>query len=192
MMKKSSRPSPCLRVTVALIGLTVATGATAASPETVGQQSPGQESAQARYVRSDRIIRLIMEVPVEPERVFDAWARADLLVEWFCHWVEDMSVTEGGTYRLGWDSVEAEWSGEFLEVERPRLMVFTWSPPAEYFPAGAYPTTIRLTFEDLGGTTRMVLEQSGFRGSEELESHLQQWTSYLYMLRAFLLQQSSG
>lgn len=158
-----------------------------ASPPSRQDLAGGQRRS---YVESDRLVRLTMEVPVEPERVFDAWTNAAQLVEWFCHWAE-MTVTEGGPYRLGWDGYEAVWEGTYVEVDRPNKLAFTWNPPAVIFPAGAYPTTITLTFEDLDGATRMVMEQSGFQGAPEMESSLELWRSYLYTLRAFLLQSAA-
>ncbi|MFQ5743071.1 MAG: SRPBCC domain-containing protein [Acidobacteriota bacterium] len=184
---------PCLSLAAAGLILVLPISTLLAGPRHGQRQSSdqGQDEGQRRaYVEADRLIRLSMEVPVEPERCFDAWADASQLVEWFPHWVE-MTVTEGGAYRMGWDGYDAVWEGTFLKVERPALLVFTWRPPATVFPEGSYPTTVKLTFEDLDGTTSMVLEHSGFRGSQEMESTLEAWRAYLYNLRAYLLQQQS-
>jgi uncharacterized protein YndB with AHSA1/START domain len=156
----------------------------------LGQQEEG-ESQRRAFVEAERLIRLSMELPVEPEQVFDAWTNAPQLVEWFPHWAE-ITVTEGGSYRMGWDGIEAVWEGTYMEVERPAVLVFTWNPPAEYFPHGAYPTTVRLTFEQVDDVTEMVLEHSGFRGTPEMETTLETWRAYLYNLRAMLLQSTPG
>jgi uncharacterized protein YndB with AHSA1/START domain len=153
-----------------------------------GQQDDSGSQDRA-YVEVERLIRLSMSLPVQPEQVFDAWTNAAQLVEWFPHWAE-ITVTEGGSYRMGWDGIDAVWEGTYLEVERPEALVFTWNPPAEYFPDGAYSTTVRLTFEQVNGETEMVLEHSGFRGSAEMETTLETWRAYLYNLRALLLQQA--
>ena len=116
---------------------------------------------------------------------------ANQLVEWFPHWAE-ITVTEGGTYRMGWDGIDAVWEGTYVEVDRPNLLVFTWNPPAAYFPDGAYSTTVRLSFEQVEGVTEMVLEHTGFRGTAEMESTLETWRAYLYNLRAHLLQRGPG
>lgn len=157
-----------------------AVGSAAAAPRPSGVQ---------RYVEAEFLLRLTMEVPVEPERVFDAWTRAEILVGWFPASAQ-MTVTEGGEYRFGWDGWEAVWSGTYIEVDRPSRLVFTWNPPASAFPEGAYETRVTLTFEDLDGATRLQLEHSGFQGGLEMDSHLESWRGYLYNLRAFLLQQS--
>jgi len=139
------------------------------------------------FVEAELLVRLMMELPVEPEVMFDAWTTADQLVQWFPGSAE-MTVTEGGEYRFGWDGWEEEWVGTYIEVDRPDRLVFTWQPPATVFPTGAYETTVTLSFEDLDGATRMTLEHSGFQGGSEMESHKEAWSGYLYNLRAYLLQ----
>ena len=142
---------------------------------------------QSAFVESELLVRLTMELPVEIEIMFDAWTTADQFVQWFPGWAE-MTVTEGGEYRFGWDGWEEEWAGSYIEVDRPTKLVFTWFPPAAVFPIGAYETTVTLSFEDLQGTTRMTLEHSGFQAGPEMESHKEAWSGYLYNLRAYLLQ----
>lgn len=143
---------------------------------------------QQAFVQGELVVRLEMEVPVAPETVYDAWTIADQLVQWFPSYAE-MTVTEGGEYRFGWEGWDQEWVGTYLEIERPERIAFTWHPPAAVFPEGAYETTVILTFEEVEeGVTRLVLEHSGFKGGAEAESHLEAWRGYLYNLRAFLLQ----
>ncbi len=144
-------------------------------------------SQQPAFVEAELLVRLTMELPVEPEVMFDAWTTADQLVQWFPGAAE-MTVTEGGEYRFGWDGWEEEWVGTYIEVDRPERLVFTWQPPATVFPAGAYETTVTLSFEDLDGATRMTLETTVLQGGPEMESHKEAWSGYLYNLRAYLLQ----
>lgn len=142
---------------------------------------------QRAFVESELVVRLAMEIPVAREVVYDAWTTADQLVQWFPGSAQ-MTVTEGGEYRFGWDGWEQQWAGTYVEVDRPERLVFTWQPPAAVYPDGAYETTVVLTFEDLDGATRIVLEHGGFQGGLEMESHMEAWRGYLYNLRAFLLQ----
>jgi len=143
---------------------------------------------QRAFVESELVVRLSMEIPVEQSVVYDAWTFADQLVQWFPSGAE-MTVTEGGEYRFGWDGFDEEWVGVYVEIDRPERLVFTWQPPATVFPEGAYETTVTLTFEEVEeGITRLVLEHGGFKGGAEMESHMEAWRGYLYNLRAFLLQ----
>ncbi len=148
----------------------------------------GQTSA---ILQTDRVARLVLALPVSPEIAFDAWTDANQLVEWLPHWAE-MTVSEDEEFRFGWEGYAGEWQGRYLEVERPDRLVFTWLPPVEVFPAGAYESIVTLTFEEVEeGRTTMTLEHSGFRDTPELEAQLQVWRGYLFALRAFLLQPPS-
>lgn len=143
---------------------------------------------QRAFVEAELLVRLAMEVPVARETVWDAWTVADELVQWFPSYAE-MTVTEGGEYRFGWDGWDVDWVGTYVEVDRPNRLVFTWQPPESAFPQGAYETTVVLTFEETEDDgTRLLLEHGGFRGGAEMESHLESWRGYLYNLRAYLLQ----
>ena len=139
----------------------------------------------------DRLFRLQLRVPVEPEEVYAAWTDANRLVEWLPHWAE-MTVAEGESYAMGWDGYEDAWRGTYLEVDEPDSLAFTWQPPEAVMPDAAYPTIVRLTFEVEGDGTLLVLEHSGFRDTPEAEAHLEAWKPYLYALRAFLLSSESG
>ena len=73
------------------------------------------------------------------EDVFDAWLNPALAREWFAPGLGEMTRVEidarvGGTFWLvqkrGTD--EAHHTGEYLEIDRPRRLVFTWrTPPLE-------------------------------------------------------------
>ena len=162
-----------------MIVLAVSAGALRAVPAT---------AQQGAFVESELLVRLSMEVPVEPAELYDAWTVADQLVQWFPS-IAEMTVTEGGEYRFGWDGYDEQWVGVYVEIDRPARLSFTWQPPEAVFPEGAYQTMVTLTFEEVDdGITRLVLEHTGFQGAAEMESHLEAWRAYLYNLRAFLLQ----
>jgi uncharacterized protein YndB with AHSA1/START domain len=147
------------------------------------------QDAPAEILTEDRLFRLELRVPVEREEVYAAWTDANRLVEWLPHWAE-MTVAEGDTYVMGWDGYDGEWRGVYLEVDEPEVLAFTWQSPDQVMPDGSYPTVVRLTFEEEGEGTLLVLEHFGFRTADDAELYLDHWKPYLYVLRAFLL--SSG
>jgi len=108
-------------------------------------------------------------------------------VEWFSHWAE-MTVDVGQGFQLGWEGYDGVWQGRYVEVDRPKRLAFTWLPPEEIFPSGAYETLVTLDFEPDHDACRLVLEHSGFRAGAEMDAQLQAWRGYLFSLRAFLLQ----
>ena len=135
-----------MRLTVLML-VALATGPLAsASPGAQADPQilrPEQEGGSG-ILTTDRVARLALALPVEPEVAWDAWANAAELVEWFAHWAE-MTVAPDGEYRIGWDGFEGVWQGHYLEVDRPDRLSFTWLPPADVFPGGAYETLVTLT-----------------------------------------------
>jgi len=70
------------------------------------------------------------------EAVFDAWLNPELARQWFAPGLGEMTRVEidarvGGTFwlvqRRG--DEEAQHTGEYLEIDRPRRLVFTWRTP---------------------------------------------------------------
>jgi uncharacterized protein YndB with AHSA1/START domain len=72
------------------------------------------------------------------ERVFDAWLDPALTRQWFAPGLGEMTRVQidayvGGTF---WfvqrrNGADAQHTGEYLEIDRPRRLVFTWrTPPA--------------------------------------------------------------
>lgn len=173
-----------LMVVVTLLVPCTATALAQGDEQILRQQGEGA----GEILTTDRVARLVLALPVPPETAFEAWTDANQMVEWLCHWAE-MTVAAGEGFRIGWDGFDAAWEGRYVEVARPERLVFSWLPPVDVFPAGAYETLVTLTFdENDDGTTLMTLEHSGFTGTPELELQMQAWRSYLFALRAFLLQ----
>jgi uncharacterized protein YndB with AHSA1/START domain len=70
------------------------------------------------------------------EEVFDAWLNPELARRWFAPGLGEMTRVEidprvGGTFwlvqRRGTE--EAQHTGEYLEIDRPRRLLFTWRTP---------------------------------------------------------------
>lgn len=70
------------------------------------------------------------------EDVFDAWLNPEMARQWFAPGLGEMTRVEidpqvGGTFwlvqRRG--AEEAQHTGEYLEIDRPRRLVFTWRTP---------------------------------------------------------------
>jgi uncharacterized protein YndB with AHSA1/START domain len=129
-------------------------------------------------------------LPASLERVFEAWSRPEALSRWFVvepSWraraTNDFRV--GGGYRVEMrrdDGTIFVAFGEYLEIDPPRRLVFTWSsaaPPVrrsvvtiELAPAGAA-TELTLTHDLLPDSPEGRAHAIGWDGSlSSLERHL--------------------
>lgn len=79
-------------------------------------------------------VRVQRIMPAEPEVVFDQWVDPESLAEWMCpRPVRCVDITVeprvGGIVRFDLDNLGTSVliTGQFLAVDRPRLLRFTWS-----------------------------------------------------------------
>jgi uncharacterized protein YndB with AHSA1/START domain len=142
---------------------------------------------------NDAIIEEIF-INAPPERVFRALTDPEQLVAWWgdttqywcTSWTLDLRVggkwrSEGRSVRGGAFVVE----GEFLEIDPPRVLCFTWLPNW----VDAKPTKVRIVLEPQGQGTLVRWTHSGFAGNRTaLDDHRHGLPSVVRWLQAFLEQ----
>lgn len=134
-------------------------------------------------------IRLTRTIAASPEDVFDAWTDAESLAQWLVP-IPDGSATArvdarvGGTFHIdmaGNDQVYPH-DGEYLRIERPHLLEFTWISHAtggersivtvELRPVGAAQTELTLVHRLLPTSTAADSHLGGWgRGLDRLVAH---------------------
>lgn len=79
-------------------------------------------------------VRIVRILPAPPEAVFDAWLDPEAIRVWMCPGDIFESVAEveprvGGRFRIVMRSPGRDdpHTGVYLEIDRPRRLVFTWS-----------------------------------------------------------------
>lgn len=138
----------------------------------------------------DAIISEI-HIAAPPEQVFQALVDPRLVVKWW---------GEPGIYRCKefhcdlraggkWKSAGVDGSGrrfevtgEYLEIDRPRLLVSTWTATW----TGDVKTTIRWELEATGDGTLARIQHSGFSSHPELSQSYRGWPRMLGWLRAYV------
>jgi len=117
------------------------------------------------------------------EMVFDAWADHDQAVKW--HGPEgftvptcEMDVSEGGIYRMCMrepDGTDHIVTGQYVVVDRPNRLVFSWAWEEEGVAGHATEVTVEFTAN--GDKTDIVLIHRGFESEESMNGHNMGWTS---------------
>jgi len=122
----------------------------------------------------------------KPDVVFELWTKTELLAKWFrpsaefTHQLVEVDVRVGGRYRVAFKSPDGRVdvvAGEYLEVESPQRLTFSWmwEPPNEH--AGVE-SRVTVQFTEVDGETELVLTHR-IPDKETRESHLRGWTGAL-------------
>jgi uncharacterized protein YndB with AHSA1/START domain len=127
---------------------------------------------------SDLEIELSRILSAPRARVWEAWTKPEHVRQWWGQKDSTMAVCEidlrpGGAWRFvehAADGNEYPFTGEYREVSPPERLVNTFIFDVEPFNARAAVVTV--TFEDLGGRTR-VTENMLFETTEDRDGMLQ-------------------
>lgn len=138
-------------------------------------------------------VTLAREFDAAPDRVFAAWTEPDALRRWFHPdpavetYLAQVDLTVGGRYRIGMRNRQGDTfivGGEYLEVEPPHRLVFTWA-----WEAGADPahSQVTVTIEPLdGGRSRVTLDHARLETEADRTGHGEGWNGTLAQLAAYL------
>ncbi len=122
------------------------------------------------------VLEVSVHIAALPETVFPYFTDPARYVQWMGTQAE-LEPHPGGVYRVTMrGGVQA--SGEFLEVDPPRRLVFSWGWNHDHAVApGSTRVEVILTAED--GGTRVVLRHEGLSDAEQRTHHRGGWDLYL-------------
>lgn len=145
---------------------------------------------------SDTIVQEIA-IRGSADRVFEALANPNQRVKWWGgegrfqanHMESDLR--PGGKWMMQGDGPSGkpfQVSGEYLQVEPPRLLVFTWFPDWQ---EDAVESVVRFDLEEKNGVTTVRLTHSGLTSETSRLSH-KGWLQILTWLRTYVEQSGQG
>jgi uncharacterized protein YndB with AHSA1/START domain len=142
---------------------------------------------------SDTIIQEIV-IRGSAERIFEALTNPGERMKWWAvqgriqirHMESDLR--PGGKWMMSGTGMGRPFlvSGEYRQIERPRLLVFTWLPDWQ---DDATVSLVRFDLEENNGMTRVRLTHSGLTTESSRNSH-RGWPEILTGLQAYVEQQS--
>lgn len=130
-------------------------------------------------VESERVIEIERRIEARPEEVFVYLTDADMYTSWM-GMAAELDPRPGGVYRvtMNRDTIAV---GEYLAVDPPSRVVFTWGWEGDgTVPPGS--TTVEITLREDGDGTILRLRHSGFPTDEAAASHRVGWTMYVERL----------
>jgi uncharacterized protein YndB with AHSA1/START domain len=146
-------------------------------------------------------LRLERTFAAPAEVVFDAWTEPEVLRRWWAarpDWEcasADVDLRVGGRYRLSMrdpsDGSVRTVGGEYVEIARPRRLVYTWTwLAASDAMAGSEDTLVTVEFRDLGGRTAVAITHERFADERVRDLHVLGWEGCLDSLadRVFVVE----
>jgi len=131
------------------------------------------------------------------ERVFDAWTKAEILVQWFgpvgfSILSADNDLTVGGQYKIiiqSPDKKQISHRGEYVEISAPNTLAFTWI--IEDQACGGCEgvqaiTLVSLAFKTVGDSTELVLTHEKLPSQAAVDGHQFGWQGSFDSLAALL------
>jgi uncharacterized protein YndB with AHSA1/START domain len=134
------------------------------------------------------VVRRTIRAPVE--RVFAAWTQAEQLRRWWgpktvvCTEAE-IDLRVGGAFRIANQFPDGKllWiSGEFLAIEAPVKLIYSWKVGDEPAPATE---RVTVNFERLGDATQVVVIHERIANPAARDEHEQGWLGCLDGLEVF-------
>jgi uncharacterized protein YndB with AHSA1/START domain len=133
----------------------------------------------------DHTLTVRREIAASAEDLFDAWLDAEALGTWMKPFQvretrAETDPREGGSFRIVMvdDESEVVHSGSYLEIDRPRRLVFTWSSHVTRF----RDSLVTVTFEPSSDSTVVEIHQVGLPDDQARTAHHEGWSSALAQL----------
>lgn len=115
-----------------------------------------------------------VDIDAAPTTVYDLWTTADGLAAWWGVAAE-VDPRPGGTIEVDVDGSHV-MVGEFVELDPPHRIVFTFGWRNGLPEAGS--TTVTVRIDALGNGSRLTLRHAGLP-LEHIESHARGWTHFV-------------
>ena len=130
-------------------------------------------------VENERVVEIERRIEAPREEVFVYLTDPDKYTRWM-GMAAELDPRPGGVYRVRMNS-DTVALGEYVAVEPPSRVVFTWGWEGDTaVPPGS--TTVEITLRDDGEGTILRLRHSGFTTDEAAATHRAGWAMYVERL----------
>ena len=125
------------------------------------------------------IVQVRRRVSAAAEEIFDMWTRPELMVRWMSPFPGTVDckascdLRPGGAFSLVMSSEQAsrEVSGTYVQIDRPRKLVFTWIGPL----TNHVTTLVTVELIPIGDQTEIVLTHERLPTPAMHEGHTKGW-----------------
>ena len=125
-------------------------------------------------------VEIEVRIDASPETIFEFFTDPDKMVQWMGR-SHDLDPRPGGTFRCDINGRDVA-SGSYLEIDRPRRVVFTWGWESEDSITRPGSSTVEVDLEPAGGQTLVRLTHRDLPGEEQRAAHKHGWDHYFERL----------
>ena len=119
-------------------------------------------------------------IEATPERVFGHFTDPGMLSSWLGK-AARLDPQPGGEFRF--EIADGEWCvGEYVEIDPPRRVVFTWGWENETMNLPPGSSVVEVDLAQEGAGTRLSLTHRDLPDDDSLMLHTDGWSRYLYRL----------
>jgi uncharacterized protein YndB with AHSA1/START domain len=118
-----------------------------------------------------------VRIDASPETVFDFFTDPAKMVQWKGA-EATLDPRPGGVYRVQMNE-QAIAVGEYVVVDPPNRLVFTWGWEGDFAATPPGSSTVEVTFTPDGDGTVVRVVHSGLPSPESAEAHGQGWDEYM-------------
>jgi uncharacterized protein YndB with AHSA1/START domain len=138
-------------------------------------------------------IRMTQTIRAPIERVFEAWTRPEIMVDWYAPTddfktpIAEVDLRVGGVYRVGMQPPGADVvvvGGQYCRIEPPNALSFTWAWQTHDLNAPETQVTVEL--RPNGEFTDLTLIHERFRDESSRDRHAEGWSGCVGRLAAKL------
>jgi uncharacterized protein YndB with AHSA1/START domain len=122
-------------------------------------------------------VEVEVRIAASPETIFDFFTEPDRMIQWMGRSAE-LDPRPGGGFRcdINGDAVAV---GEYVAVEPPGRIVFSWGWDGEDSVTKPGTSTVEVLLDAEGGETNVRLIHTGLPSDESAEKHGHGWRHYL-------------
>ena len=124
-----------------------------------------------------QMIERELRIDANPETVFEFFTNPEKMVRWKGR-AATLDPRPGGVYRIEMNA-ETIVAGEYVEVDSPHRLVFTWGWEGGYASTPPGSSTVEITLTPDGDGTLVRLVHSGLPNAESVAAHADGWDMYL-------------
>lgn len=130
--------------------------------------------------RTEAAVEVEVRIDADPETIFDFFTEPDKMVQWMGR-DADLDPRPGGVMRCDVNSRDVA-VGEFVELDPPNRLVFTWGWEGEDPITKPGSTTVEVNLEAGDDATLVRLTHTGLETPESREAHGHGWNHYMERL----------